>query len=267
MADLTTIIGEGTKARILSLLAAKRSLPARGIYNELRLAYASSISYQAIHKALKELLAQGVLCKKGMRYSISSIWIDKIGGFVRAVNDKCNRKVHIFDGMRVITFSNLSSFDRFLFDYEDNYHKSRPGLPVCWRSRHYYWPLAYSKVMFDAQKVKGNRESYKLFLGNSPLDRWTASFYSRLGVKTRIIDARQESFALAVYGDQVMEINLSEELEAKLGRLYSGKKSISDVDLAGFFAGILEVKGRIKVRLQNSATISGSIRSQILSGM
>lgn len=271
---LPGIDNKNTKDQIITVLVRNYPLTTRKIHNQIKKQFASSVSYQAVHKTLKELLNQGILIREERNYEINPSWVEKLGLFLKDIKISYKsskgfdeiKKVEVKDNIKFLTFENLASFDKFLFEYEEEFHSKNKKKIVCWQAAHYYWPIAYSKTMFDVQKSKNSRKSsYKIFLNNTPLDIWAASYYKKLGVFVKIKEVVQSNYSIAVYGDEIMEIDISANIRQNLDNLFKKTKSFSDIDLTSFFKNLLEKPGVVKVKLQKSAFLAETVRSQILS--
>ena len=67
---------------ILDTLSKNSNLTAKQIYYFIKNRFGTAVSYQAIHKAITDLVKKDILKKEDRFYSISSIWLDFIESFV-----------------------------------------------------------------------------------------------------------------------------------------------------------------------------------------
>lgn len=63
------------KRLIVRVLSKKHPLSAHKIFLEIRHAYPVELTYQGVHKAIKQLVEQSVVVEKDKAYSISTSWI------------------------------------------------------------------------------------------------------------------------------------------------------------------------------------------------
>ncbi len=77
------IIGNPVKSRdiIISLLSSNWPVSTKKIYTLMRKRYNVSISYQAVHKILQELLTDGVVLKENKNYQLNPKWIKELKEF------------------------------------------------------------------------------------------------------------------------------------------------------------------------------------------
>lgn len=87
-----------TKGLIIEYLADKWPLTARQISNHLRKQSTKPITYQAVHKTLKELVSNGCLIKANNSYALSTKWIEISFGFFSGVRKKYSAQKSIASG-------------------------------------------------------------------------------------------------------------------------------------------------------------------------
>lgn len=69
---------ENTKNEILSILSKASNLTGLEIFLILRKNFGKKLTYQAIHKALQELVNAEILAKENKKYFINSNWLKKL---------------------------------------------------------------------------------------------------------------------------------------------------------------------------------------------
>ncbi|MBU0662074.1 hypothetical protein KJ891_01310, partial [Candidatus Micrarchaeota archaeon] len=67
---------KSTRDAIISLLSSKWPLSAKEIYGRLAREHGFEGTYQAVHKAIAQALAEGVVVREGKGYSLSKEWIE-----------------------------------------------------------------------------------------------------------------------------------------------------------------------------------------------
>ncbi|MBI5226622.1 hypothetical protein HY994_05325 [Candidatus Micrarchaeota archaeon] len=80
------------KTAILSILAKRSKLGARELHGHLARDYSYELSYQAVHKAMNQLLFKNVLRKTGTKYSVSLDWLSGAQEFLSDLEDVCVRQ-------------------------------------------------------------------------------------------------------------------------------------------------------------------------------
>ncbi len=265
---------KSTKDQIINILTRRYPLKTKAIYSSIRKEYASSVSYQAVHKLLKELVDGGVLSKENLSYKIDPEWLKKVSNFLNFVEQSYKNQRPLVPGpsrvdkigeITLMEFGSLADMDIFFMDYEEKFHRKEKNSIVVWAAKHYHWPLAYSKKMFDVQETKEEKKnSYKIFGSSSQLDEWSMKFYKQLGVNVIFDKNATQREDIAVYGNEIVEIRYSEELVAAMDNFFKKNKEFERIDLTGFFKNILNKKTKIIVTSQKNSYIAERIGNESL---
>lgn len=260
---------KSTKDQIINILTRRYPLKAKAIYASIKKEYASSVTYQAVHKLLKELVDEEVLKKKKLSYKINPGWLKKVSDFLNSVEQSYKNQKSLVPGpsrvdkigeITLMEFDSLADMDIFFMDYEEKFHKQKKKNKVVWLANHYHWPFAYSKKMFDVQERKEEKKnSYKIFGSSTQLDKWSMKFYKQLGVNVIFDKKIQKKEDIAVYGDDIFEIKYSEELVTAMDNFFKNNKDFERINLSEFFKNILNKKTKITVTLQNNSYIAEKI--------
>ena len=110
---------DSTKGSIVELLSREWPLTAKKIYNNLIKNYHLSMTYQAAHKALKELIEKNVLNKTKEGYLINKEWAKQLGEFSQKVEEEL-KSVHQkreIKTIQKIVFENHSEYIKFTIDF------------------------------------------------------------------------------------------------------------------------------------------------------
>ncbi|MBI5177445.1 hypothetical protein HY995_05170 [Candidatus Micrarchaeota archaeon] len=82
---------KGVKELVVQLLADERPLPVKQVF--LRLNTGSNPpSYQAVHKAISAMHAQGVLARSAMGYELNPKWLKSLSEFANAASSPAEPK-------------------------------------------------------------------------------------------------------------------------------------------------------------------------------
>ncbi len=265
---------KSTKDQIINIVARRYPLKAKEIYSSIKKEYASSVSYQAIHKLLRELVDDRVFVKEELSYSINLEWLKRVSDFLSFVEQNYNNQKSLVSGpsrvekigeIKIMEFDSLADLDIFFMDHEEKFHRKKKKGIVVWLAKHYHWPFAYSKKMFDVQEIKEEKKnSYKIFGSSTPLDRWSMKFYKQLGVNVIFEKNAAQKEDIAVYGDEILEIKYGEELVSTICDFFKKNKDFERIDMAGFFKEILNRKTKITVTVQKNEYIAdGIVRESI----
>jgi len=83
---------KSTKDTIIEILSSEWPLSLNKIYNRTKKKYGISVTYQATHKAVNELVAGGALKKENREYQLSVDWINKIERFGKKLREDYLKK-------------------------------------------------------------------------------------------------------------------------------------------------------------------------------
>ena len=106
ISDLTK--NKSTKRVIIDILSLEWPLSLNKIYSRLRGRYGAGITYQATHKAVKELTQEKILQKEKREYQLSIYWINNIENFGKKLKEDYLKK----DQMSCIEVDCSSSIEK-----------------------------------------------------------------------------------------------------------------------------------------------------------
>ena len=76
-----------TRDLVISVLSKEWPLTSKEIFARLVKAFASPVTYQAVHKTVAQLVDQKVLVRTDSKYAINPQWLDELAGFARGVKE------------------------------------------------------------------------------------------------------------------------------------------------------------------------------------
>jgi hypothetical protein len=266
-----------TKDKIISILSVYPNLNTKKINSTLKKQYALDVTYQAVHKTLKQMVEQGVLTHDGKSYGINQKWIDNLTLFANKTRKIANG---IKDGdniisddfnTKVIEVNSLKDVDEYWLNYEKDALKTLAMLPKekriiylylphCWFALSY--PQNEHEFMRDLKKING--KVYYFCEGDNIVDRWVRDFYHNypdspykifLGVKagsvsekwispTKVTDVIFPSGFLKVYDD-----------------LYNNTKDIRDIQLGQFLDEVYKIREPIQIIENKNEKVISNIQT------
>lgn len=237
---------KNSKDLVFSILSEQQPLTAIAIVNIIHKQYNVGLTYQAVKKAIDDLVAKGVLKRDGKEYRISKEWLFRLksqvdrlltlyeGGKTPAGFDAAEAK----EAYAVYTFTNLFDLDNFwddmLFHLTDSLSEKEHRSFLA--HAHYGWWLLINlgrETRLFEHMIERNVECYNLFIGKWPLNLWAEDIYSGLGVRFRVIEDEgiEESVTLNVIGDTIIQVKYPEEILLKLRDFYAKYKSTQEMSL------------------------------------
>lgn len=155
--NLEILGGSKLKDKIITILTTNHPLTAKKIYNNLKKNHKLSITYQATHKALKELLKSEIIIVQEREYEINLMWIRKIQKFSEFVNKEYTSKINK-NKIKVISFDlggciSDNAFDELIW---------RTEIPKIYaKENKITFKKAFSLVTSEYQRLKGKIEGWK----------------------------------------------------------------------------------------------------------
>ena len=182
---LPSLSNSPTKEKIIELLSNRWPLTAKKIYRSLLKEYNLSITYQAIHKSLQELIQNSILEKTKEGYQISKEWIKNLGNFSKKIEEELSseKQKKEIKTMQKFIFENHSEFVKFTIDFMEETIKKEKKLKITFLYRHVPYPNVISRE--DIQRLKSIMPKTKwtiLSRYSTPLDLWHAKLWKNFGV-------------------------------------------------------------------------------------
>jgi len=264
------------KDLVISILAMRHPLSSKKTYNEIKRRYGYSVTYQAVHKTIAQLLEHGILVKEDMEYSINMQWIDEISNFVDRLKESYEtHKKYPFgvidmqtsENMQMIVFNNFLSAELFNLRLVDKYCSNpKNKAPYCAHVQHIKRPIFQSGQAYETLKIfkKTKMGKYILVQGNTLLDRWCVNFYDgasnyRLGVD---VAKDHETY---IFGDTFTHLYIPAKLCKEVDFVYNNTKTISDVKMPKIYDSIYEKNFKVQLLIYKNPEIAEQLRQKTLS--
>ena len=227
MNNMHAIFDSGsTKEKIIALLSEKWPLTARKIYRNLFGKNGLSITYQAVHKSLKELTENLVLEKKKDGYLINKEWVRKLGEFSEKIKTDLedSDKRREVKTVHKITFSNHSEFIKFHLGLIEKVIREEKKLNMIFYFRHVPSPNVLSTE--DIKRLKPIMPKLNWTIASkyaNPLGNWNAKYWRRLGVKVIVGKDIPTDSRMIIMNDYVVNIFSSKDAMKLWDKIYSVK--------------------------------------------
>lgn len=259
------------KDHIISILSSEWPLTSRKLYNTLTKKYNLSVSYQAVHKAIKELVASGIVVKNSKELQLNLDWINEVKGFSERIGEMYENggnKIHelnLEEGeVLTIKFNSIAEMDKLLYYVlvKENCRQDRPD--KCYNYWNYeYWPFFFMNDMIDFSSRIPHKENFFTILRNNTIvEKWTKKFYEKIGMHVKI-GLNVANFDFTAFGDEFYQIFFPEELMKKLDKIFSNIKDMKDVDLDEL-KNIRECKNEIYMIFGKNKVIAEHLRNLFL---
>jgi hypothetical protein len=273
--------GEETKNAkdlVFSILSDKQPLSTIEIFNTIKTYYTISLTYQAVKKAIDNLLDKKVLIKKGKKYSINKEWLIDLKRNVDKLLTTYQKKQHVktfsadlaTQQYAVYTFTNLIDCDNFwddlLFYLADHIKEDEPHSFLV--HSHYNWWFLINlgqETKLHKYLIKNKFNTHFLIIGDNPLNKWAKDLYKGVGVKAKIVEDKEveEAMTLNVIGDTVIQTYYPKEIIKILRNIYKNYKKTQDIPLK-VITELANKQCEIKLNVFKNREIANSLREKYL---
>src|SRR3989338_258087 len=254
------------KDLIIQALSEEWPLTAKQIYIKIRNKTPTPITYQGVHKAVKQLEESGVLKRADNKYRVDLEWLKSIRAFSELVQRKYMNNVSgdsSPDKMSFV-FDTVAEAEDFLIDLAMQLQpKPDSVLYLCWV--HFWVPLflnrkTYKKMLELLQGIP----SYAVTPSDTPIDRWCSDYWGSHGLTNKKlgVDIRTDCSFL-VLDDIVIQIYYPREIVKEIDRAFSKAKTIQDLDPDRFFERVFEKKTKIPIIVSKDTALAEHFRESV----
>ncbi len=256
-----TLGANSTKQLIVEILSKEWPLSARSVYSKLTKKHQLSVTYQAVHKALKEMSSQSIIIKDENAYKLHTDWIKQLNEFGEKV-----RKEYENPKPRAALeycFSNLfEAYMFFLSELEKNLEINiDPENTAIFHGLHVWLCLparseeeARLKVVTDKTKI------YTIGKCNYKIDGIMRKYWESFGIKMKLDVPCLSNFEVIVIGDNVYYLHFPKELLDKMELIYSKINDITDIDIAMFNKEIIYKPCKIYIVINENKDVAKLIK-------
>jgi hypothetical protein len=274
MTDIPLIssINKNVKSIIIEIILNTRFINTKKIHNLLLKKYNRKVSYQAVHKALKEMQKDKILIKIGKEYSIDKDYIEKLEDFLNSLKKSQNSNFNIFEKKEVerLNFASMFELLGFIVNaldmkyFTDEYNENYVWMKHFWQIP----PNTPTKNIFQ-KWMEESKKTRVLVSNNTLVDKLFSSYFkykyyprkNELKIKVGVKD--DPGFELLIINDTIVQIYFPEEILGRINRLFSGFKNIINPTITNDITEISHMKTSINVVIIRNKEISDDYKRQI----
>ncbi|MBI4020453.1 MAG: hypothetical protein HY367_03910 [Candidatus Aenigmarchaeota archaeon] len=217
-------VSSSTKEQIIAVLSGEWPLSARKVYTRLLKKHNISLTYQAVHKALRELTESSILEREGTGYRLAEAWIAHLGNFSQKMKDEYD-SVHVARETRALhrfVFTKHSDFVRFHLDLARKLLESGKQVKMTFHMRHVIYPFLLLAVEEHGKfkELLGKSEWVILSKNATAMDEWCAKYWRRLGVKVTLGADVATNSILIVTNDYITDARLPKKALGAWDKLF-----------------------------------------------
>ena len=272
---------EGVKNLVFTILTKEYPLKLIELTNFIRKRYGKMVTFQAVRKAVLELVNEKVLSKQENEFLINKEWvyeskkfIDNLYVTIYQEKEKPKNFDSIGEEVSVFSFESLGQMMKFWENLVDDwFHKFKENEynVNCYQSAHVWECLLYpeteNKIMSQLKERKV--KSYVLSTENTSLDKIAVSFYKNLGVKANINSSSstfEKEYLVGTYGELVVQSRYPKETIRELDSFFKKTKSLEKLNLKAL-SDIINKKVDIKLSVTKNLNMAKQINHSIISQM
>jgi len=269
---------DNVKNLIFSILTNEYPLKIIEITNIIKNRYGKSVTFQAVRKALFDLMEEEIVLKHEKEFSINKNWVfeareelDKVYRNLTEERAKPNNLDSIQGEISVFSFDSLSEMMRFwqsiINDWFDNFQAGNPNINA-YQGAHVWEGLLYTdkeRIIMNRLKDKGIK-CYALSVGKTPLDKYIWKFYKSLGIKTGFSHSNSsfdKGYYVATYGETVVQAKYPQKLVVEIDNFFKKNKKLEDLNLQKL-SELVNQKIKIKLTVIKNLEMAKQINKSII---
>ncbi len=285
---------DSTKDKIIELLSYEWPLSLRKIYYLLK-KRGLKITYQAVHKAIHQLLDDNKLIKTSDGFMINLAWIKDIHEKTDIIRVNYFSKKRSFlsveetketadsrkdnhgikddgyssnESIRVFIFNNWFDLEKYLYYFQKKTLKGfKDKRSICIHHHHEWRPLFYLRAEHNwiTTLKKAGYELYTVCSGKTVLDKWSKKFYDSVGNKVIMGIKLNGPSEILIFSDYVVEVYIPFELLTKLDSYLKKIKSFDNLDSEWLIENIFDKTCEIKAIIHKDSKLSDELRKHLIS--
>ena len=270
---------DNVKNLVFSILTKEYPLKIIDLTNFIRKRYGKSVTFQAVRKAILQLVEEGVLLNKNNQFVINKEWVINSKKQLDSLYEELTKEKitpknidSIKGEISVFTFDSLNKMMKFWEDIVDDWFENfKPGDSHinCWQGAHGWEGILHpdrERNLMGRLKEKGIK-SYVLSIGNTSLDRYIWKFYKKVGLKIAFhpsLLSFDKTYYVGTYGEIIVQVQYPKEVVDALDRFFRKNKTIEDLDLNELL-DIVNRKQEIKLTVIKNLAMAKQINKSIIS--
>lgn len=270
---------DNVKNLVFSILTKEYPLKIIDLTNFIRKRYGKSVTFQAVRKAILQLVEENVLVNYNNQFSINNEWVvstkkqlDRL--YEELTTEKITpRSIDSIKGeISVFTFDSLNKMMKFwediVDDWFDNFKEGDPNIN-CYQAAHAWEGLLHpdrERILMRRLQEKGIK-SYILGIGNTPFDRYIWKFYRKIGIKVAFnpsTSSFDRTYYMGTYGETIVQVHYPQNIVEDLELFFKKNKTIEELDLHEL-SEIVNQKQEIKLTVIKNLTMAKQLNKSIIS--
>ncbi|MBT3985639.1 hypothetical protein HOD38_04860 [archaeon] len=260
-----------TKVRemIVNILTTDFPLSIKKLKLLLKKNYNKSVSYQAIHKEINNLIDDKIAIKKDQKFQLNIHWLQEVRFSTDLVlsnysSKKRNSILRLLDLKRdgdtvSFDFSSYNEIDAFfleLFDYYSDLFPQKNTILMHYSNN--WWPLLYpmeERRIFS--KIKA--DVYGITALKYTLNKWCCEYEKSIGINVHFTPTKDGiQWTHNVFGDLLFNIYLDEDINKKIVKFFNKNRDFRGINLRELIE-IIHEKGNFKLVVIKDTAFTKSV--------
>lgn len=269
--------GKGTlRDDILNTLSKENFLTAKEIFTRVKRQGEKDVTYQAVHKTIKQMVEKKVLMKEKQHYSIAKEWVEQAKGYLMLMEStyhKTPTPAKVLGEMpgpvnlRFTQYSDLCVFvAKLLVEYREKKKIKLPHYVILW---HLWWPLKFEFSMWDLfNKMDDQNPDNRVVVSqDTAFDKMIGTYYRLSNSADRLLvglpKKERVEEDIMVRGDLVIQVHYSEKTRKELHRIFSQINSLTDLFHMYFIQGKSDGPFDIDVTISENPAMAKLFREKV----
>lgn len=244
------------------------------ICNEVNKQYGRSVTFQAVRKAVLQLVEENVVEKTGKEFLINKDWIIDVIKFGNSLQQQYftkrqkGSKVEVGQNMTVYTLPKLVDLD-YVWNGVIRKALSDPKAPkaITFKAEHFWFLIATLAQETELMKemIRKGVKLYYLCYGNTSLDKWTVDMYNAVGVHAKLMPKPKEfpsGLTIGTYGNTLIQSQYPKKLAKNIDVFFHSCRKPEDASLANITDLVTE-NLEIPLQVLHDPLVAGAIREEI----
>ena len=270
------LIGKPTSVKDMAFSVLMYNFPLSliKIQNEVNKQYNKSFTFQAIRKAILQLVEAKVLEKIGKEFLISNEWILQIIKFGNTLQKQYfstghkDSKVQVGGNTTIYTLPKLVDLD-YVWNGIIRQALSDPKAEkvITFKAVHFWFLIATLAQETELMKemIKRGVKFYYICYGDTPLDKWIVEMYNKMGVHAKLMP-KPKNFTpglnIGTYGNMLIQSQHPPELTKKITTFFQKCKHPQDASLTDITDIVIE-KCSIPLQVLHDPLVAETVRNEI----
>lgn len=263
------INGEKCSVRqsVIKLLSDKWPLSAKEIYFQLKKKHSLSVTYQAVHKVLQDLLNKKILVNEDKKYSLDLDWIKSMSESFNKLKKSYLKKnilsKETFPSKIIFqTYYEMYSFVADLIYEEQIDPKS---LPICFTDKHWWNLFVLTEDQLKKLEIFSKKhEFYCIGKRTTPLDLILMNYYKNHGMHCMNSDLIKTDQGTIIIGDAFIQIFYPDNLRQTMDEIAESTNNIENMDLKKMHEELVHKKNEIIFLIHYDKQIADRMRKEVI---